>query len=317
MRIVSTLGLDEKYREQLKKEFPHLNIEHVPNLQGLSEKQLAEVEILLTYGNGMSEDTVEKMKSLRWVHSGQAGIEAMPRHVLEENGVIVTNSKGINSVTIAEYVICMLLNIERKAFRFYEAYKKRHWDTDTRLDEIFGKTMGIIGLGKVGQELAKRAKAFEINVYGMDRTPVQIPFIDRMFTPDCLKEIAAECDYLVICIPLTDETYHMIDKDVFMSMKPTSVLVNVGRGAVIDMEDLIEAVQNHVIGGAILDVFEEEPLQPDHILWQLDNVMITPHIAGDRQPSYMPRMMKILCDNLRSYPSFKAMKNLVNIKLGF
>lgn len=317
MTIVSTLELGEKYRNLLAERLPRFHVMHVGALTELDEQELAEVEILLTYGNGMTEDIVRRMTSLRWIHSGQAGIDAMPKQLLHQMGVAVTNSRGINSITIAEYVMNMMLNYVRNQAAFYEAYKEKRWDMVTRLDELAGKSVGILGMGMVGRETAKRAKAFDMKVYGLDRGTVECEWLDRAFVTAELNEFLAVCDFVVICMPLTEETHHLFAGGVFDWMKETAVLINVGRGPIVKGEDLIEALRKKKLAGAVLDVMETEPLPADSPLWSMDQVMITPHIAGDRQASYMPRMMEILCHNLSLYPDIASMKNPVDLTQGF
>ena len=317
MIIASTLGLEEKYRKLLKENCPQHQVEHIADLTVLTKEQLEAVEVLFTYGYDMPKQLVEQMKSLRWVHSGQAGIDAMPKELLEKMGVFVSNSRGINSVTIAEYVMCMLLNLERNTYKFYEAFKQHKWDMDTCLDEVMDKKLTILGMGKVGMEVAKRAKSFDMEVTGVNLVPVESVYIDHSLTTAQMKEAVKDCDYLVICMPLTDETYHMVDKEFLSGMKQSAVLMNVGRGPIVKTEDLIAVLKQKKLRMAILDVLEEEPCPENSPLWELDNLIITPHIAGDRQKSYMPRMMRILCDNLNKYPDLDRMENPVNIKLGF
>lgn len=317
MLIVSTLGLEEKYQIMLRENCPGYQVEHAADLSALTREQLEKTEVLFTYGYDMQPQLVEQMESLRWVHCGQAGIDAMPREILASKGVFVSNSRGINSVTIAEYVMCMLLNLERNTDRFYEAYKQHKWDMETHLDEVMDKKLTILGMGKVGMEVAKRAKGFDMEVTGVNLVPVISEYVDHAFTTKQMKEAVADCDYLVICMPLTEETHHMVDKEFLSNMKESAVLMNVGRGPIVKTEDLVDVLKQKKLRMAILDVLEEEPCPPDSPLWELDNLMITPHIAGDRQKSYMPRMMRILMDNLNKYPDFDQMENPVNIKLGF
>lgn len=301
----------------LSQRFHGYEIFHVHKLNELNKEGLADTEILLTYGDNMPEELVAEMTSLRWIHSGQAGVDSMPGELLAKMGVFVTNSRGINSVTIAEYVLCMMLNLERNTYRFYEAYKKGIWDTETRLDEITGRTIGVLGLGNVGKEIAKRAKAFDMTVLGMDLAVTDCPFIDQQYRPKDLDTVLMESDYIVICLPMTKETYHTIGEKQIAKMKKQAVIINVGRGAVVETAAVVDALKKEQIRAAILDVLEEEPISQDSPLWKVDNLMITPHIAGDRQASYMPRMMDILCYNLNVYPEFSAMKNPVNVVKGF
>ncbi|MDD3173385.1 MAG: D-2-hydroxyacid dehydrogenase [Herbinix sp.] len=314
--IISTLKLDDEYRQMIEEKFPELDIKHI-KLSDLTEEELAKVEILFTYGYDMKEENVKKMTNLKWVHIGQSGMDSLPFDTLAKNNIFLTNSKGINSVTIAEYVMCMMLNHIRNTFVFYEANKRKEWDKFTHLDELAGKTIGIFGLGMVGKEIAKRAKAFDMTTYGLNIVKDPIDNIDLIFTPDERIEMLKICDYVVICMPLTNETKYIISKKELEAMKSTAILLNVGRGPIIKTTELIDCLNHQGIAGAILDVFETEPLEADSPLWSMENVLITPHIAGDRQASYMPRMMNILCNNLEKYPNFHEMKNAINLKFGF
>lgn len=313
MNMVSTLDLEERYREMLRCQFPQLYVNHADALDALDGETLAAAEILLTYADRLPIETVSRMKSLKWIHAAQSGIEAMPGALLQKMGVFVTNSKGINSVTIAEYVMSMLLGMVRNQARFYEAYQDKHWDTTTRIDELYGKSVGILGVGMAGRETAKRAKAFDMKVYGFGRTKSSCEYLDRSFVTGELREFLSICDFVIICMPLTSETFHLFAGQVFDWMKTSAILINIGRGSIVKEEDLIRALREKKLAGAILDVMETEPLPADSPLWTMEHVMITPHIAGDRQPSYMPRMMDIFCHNLSVYPKFDSMKNPVNL----
>ncbi|MEG0768276.1 MAG: D-2-hydroxyacid dehydrogenase [Ruthenibacterium sp.] len=314
--IISTLALEEKYQQQLQEKFPDLCVQHA-SLDTLDISVLAETEILFTYGNDIPPERLAQMPNLKWIHIGQSGMDAIPMQILRERKIALTNSRGINSITIAEYVMCMLLNLVRNNYVFYEKAKLGIWDMETHLDELAEKTIGILGLGMVGKEIACRAAAFNMHVLGMNVIQTEIDGVEKIYLPQQRCELFAQCDYIVICMPLTSDTRGMLAAPEFKVMKPTAWLVNVGRGAIIDESCLVKALQTKQIAGAILDVFETEPLPAENALWKQPNVMITPHIAGDRQASYMPKMMRILCDNLYAYPAFNQMKNHVNLEQGF
>jgi len=172
-------------------------------------------------------------------------------------------------------------------------------------------------MGMVGKEIAKRAKAFDMTVYGLNISKDNVDHVDKNYLPSERIEMFKQCDFVVVCMPLTEETKYMISAKELKSMKKTAILINVGRGAIVKTDDLVESLKNHEISGAILDVFETEPLEQSSPLWSLENVLITPHVAGDRQASYMPRMMNILCNNLNLYPHMQEMKNVIHLELGF
>lgn len=317
MKIVSTLHLKEDKKQVLRERFPHDNIEHIKDLSELTTAQLESIEILFTYGNNLSDELIRKMKKLRWIHSGQSGVEKLPHKLLLEKEIVVTNSKGINAVAMAEYVMGMILNVEKNMYHFYEAQKSGQWDKIIRQTEIAEKKMVILGTGEVGTAIAKRAKAFDMEVIGISRQGKETPFFDKVYAFERREEILSVGDYIVVAMPLTEKTMHIVDWDFLKRLKTSVILVNIGRGALIKTEDLVFALEEKKIRMAILDVFEQEPLKKESKLWKLDNVIITPHIAGDRIKEYSNRMLDILCNNLSQYPNFEKMKNIVDLKEGY
>lgn len=314
--IVSTLGLQEPWRSQLAAAADGRPVRHC-ELAGLAPEELQQVEVLFTYGYDLPPERLERMPALKWVHIGQSGMDKLPMAQLAEKGVWLTNSRGINAVAIAEYAMGMMLNVVRKSFVFYEAARAGRWDLETHLDEVCGKTLGILGLGRVGRELAVRAAAFGMQVLGLDLAAGPVPGVGQVYAPARRLELLARCDFAVVCMPLTPDTFHLIGSEELAAMKPTAWLMNVGRGPIVNEAALVEALRKKAIAGAVLDVFEAEPLPAASPLWQMENVYITPHIAGDHQASYMPRMMGVLCGNLAAYPHFEEMENPVNTARGF
>ena len=317
MNIVSTLHLKEDKKHVLRERFPHDKIEHVKDLSELTASQLENIEILLTYGNNLSDELIHKMKKLRWIHSGQSGVEKLPHRLLLEKEIVVTNSKGINAVAMAEYVMGMILTVEKNIHWFFKAQKSFQWDTITRQTELAGKTMVILGTGEVGSAIAKRAKAFDMSVIGINRQGKERVFFDKVYSFEHVQTIIAKGDYIVLAMPLTEKTMYMVDRNFLNCLKDSAILINIGRGALIKTDELIKALEEKRIRMAILDVFEQEPLEIESKLWKMDNVIITPHIAGDRIKEYSNRMLDIVCDNLSKYPYFDEMKNIVDLKEGY
>lgn len=314
--ILSTLDLESPYQEQLQQAAAERKV-----LQGamkdFADEQLAHAEILFTYGYDIPEETLRKMKSLRWIHVGQSGMDKIPMEVVEEMGIVLTNSKGINAVAISEYVLSMMLNVTRKNYVFYEAQKEKRWDVETHLDELYGKTVGILGLGMVGGEIALRAAAFGMRVLGLDIATRPVEKVDTVYLPGQRLEMLRQCDFVVICMPLTQDTLHLIGREELACLSSNAWVINVGRGPIIHEEALLEALRDRTIAGAVLDVFQSEPLEENSPLWNMPNVIVTPHIAGDHLASYMPRMMEILCGNLARYPHKESLRNRIDPKRGF
>ena len=307
---VSTLNLDAKYRDLLEREFPTTPILHA-QLKRLSDHDLEQVEAVFTYGYDMTPEVVEKMIRLHWLHVGQSGMDPLPFDLLREKQVFITNSRGINSPTISEYVLGAMLNIVRNTFVFAEKAKQKIWDSETTVDELYKKTVGIFGLGMVGKEIAKRVKSFDMQVLGVDVFTDEIPCVDQMFLPEQRKDVLEKCDFVVLCMPLLPSTTGMIGREELTVMRNDAWIINVGRGPLLNTDALIEAIDAKKIAGAVLDVFSQEPLPTDNPLWNRDNIWITPHIAGDHFSQYAPRMVDIICYNLMQYPNFEKMKNRV------
>jgi Phosphoglycerate dehydrogenase and related dehydrogenases len=307
---VSTLNLEEQYRNMLEREFPTMPILHA-QLNQLSDHILSQVETVFTYGYDVTPDVVNKMERLKWLHVGQSGMDPLPFDLLREKGVFISNSRGINSSTIAEYVLAALLNIVRNTF-VYEAHaRQKVWDAQTSVDELLGKTVAIFGLGMVGREVAIRAKAFGMKVLGVDVFAAEIPGVDEMYLPSQRKVVLPQADFVVLCMPLLPSTAGMIAREELTIMKTSSWLINVGRGPLVNVDALLDAIDAKKIAGAVLDVFDKEPLPQESQLWHRENIWITPHTAGDHFANYIPRMVEIIRYNLAQYPHFDQMKNPV------
>src|SRR5699024_4173943 len=216
---------------------------------------------------------------------------------LIKRGIILTSSKGINSVTIAEYTIGMMLNIIRNSFVYYDAQKRNEWDVNTNLDELKGKTLGILGYGSVGVELAKRAKPFDMKIIATKRNfEENLMNVDKIVKMEDVEYIFKEYDFVISLLQETPETQGSISEKEIAMRNSTACLINVSRSRSVDESALVKALENGTIGSAVLDVFDEEPLPENNKLWNVKNLLITPHIAGDRHPNYKTRAFEILLD---------------------
>src|SRR3990170_3656626 len=183
-------------------------------------------------------------------------------------------------------------------------------------DEVRGKTMGVLGLGHIGAEIAEKAHVFGMRVIGTKRTPADVPHVDRIYPPDELREVLRASDVVVIALPLTSDTRGLLGEAAFRAMKRTALVINIGRGPIVQEAALVRALQEGWIGGAGLDVFEREPLPADSPLWGMEHVIITPHGSGG-WPGYMDAAIPLLCDNLRRYLDGAPMRNLVDKARGY
>ncbi len=287
--------------------------EHLKNLIG-------EAEILVTLS--LKKEMFPQAKKLKWVHFGLAGVDRSLFPELLKSRVLITSSRGIHHETVAEHAMGLILALAKGIGESIKAQTRREWVQRELIDKritLSGKVLGIVGLGNIGMELAAKAKAFGMKVVASKnkiKKGEKYKNVDKLFSKEKLKEVLSQSDFVVLLVPLTKETYHMIDEEKFGWMKKDAYLINVGRGPVINEKALISALRNQTIKGAGLDVFENEPLDPNSPLYDFENVIITPHIAGS-MPDYYKRVGEIFKKNLERYLSGKKLINLVDKKLGY
>lgn len=238
---------------------------------------------------------IECFTNLRLIQLTCAGIDHIPLDYIRRHGIELHNAAGVYSVPMAEFVICGILQFYKQS-RFFTANQERHkWEKLRNLPELSGKKVCILGCGEVGREIAKRLKAFGCRIAGVNRTVRELPDFEEMM-PLCKLSEAADCDIFVCCIALTEETRGMVNKEIFDRLRDGAVFVNVARGAVVNEADLIAWLQSG--GRAVLDVFEEEPLSEKSPLWDMENVIITPHnsFVGEGNRA---RLWETVKENLR------------------
>jgi phosphoglycerate dehydrogenase-like enzyme len=213
-------------------------------------------------------------------------------------------------------IVAMMLVFTKQLHKFMRYKFKAEWQPHTP-DELAGKTLGIIGLGSIGSETAKKAKCLGMKVIALKKHPDKKPdYVDKLIDSEGFDRLLRQSDFIVLTLPLTGETRHMVGEEQLRSMKPTAYVINMGRGALIDTDALLKALKEGWIAGAGLDVFENEPLTTDSELWKLDNVLITPHVAG-ASPYYDERAVEVFCDNLKRYIEGKPLRNVVDKKAGY
>ena len=255
---------------------------------------------------------LEGAKSLQWVQSIFAGVEALVNPP-QRSDYILTGVKGVFGPLMSEYVFVYILALERHIFEVYENQKERVWKK-IPYESLQDKLLGICGLGSIGRHIAQTAKHFGMKVWGYKRSYEEVPEVDRIFVGTNFGEFLSNPDYLVITLPSTPETMHFFDYDSFHAMKRSSVLISIGRGNVVSESALVRALEEKLIRGAVLDVFEEEPLPEESRLWALPNVMITPHNSGF---SFPEDIVKIFAENYRRFVDKKPLKYRVDFSRGY
>lgn len=276
---------------------------------------IEETDILICWGSFPLGELLEKAPRLKWVHTLSAGVEKILSPAFVQCDVLLTNSRGIHGIPISEHVLGMMLNFTRGITVAHDQQKTHIWKS-IHVEEIYDKSIAIIGLGSIGREIAKRAKSLGMKVLATKRTMTTELFVDRLYAPDQLPLLLAAADFIVVTLPLTPETTGMFSLAQFQEMKKSAYFINVARGAIVKEADLYTALQEGLIQGAALDVFEKEPLAEDSPLWNLPNLFVSPHIAA-KSPYYIDRSLKLFMENLNKFLSKGTMLNVIDKSRGY
>ncbi len=284
---------------------------------------IAEAEVVVS-GN-VSEELLDAAPHLRWIAFWSAGMDSKVSETMRARKLALTNASGVHGPNIAEHVLGFMLMFTRELHLYMRAQVEGVWGhggsrPHRGANELAGQTLGIVGLGRIGEALAARAKGCEMRVVATKRDPnaryeaAVVP--DAIYPSEELPRLLAESDHVCIALPYTPETHHLFNAETLAQMKPTAYLYNIGRGKIIDENALIDALRAGRIAGAGLDVFETEPLPPDSPLWKLENVILTPHTSGGT-PYYFPRFAALFTENLRRYLNAKPLQNLYDSERGY
>ena len=246
----------------------------------------------------------DEFKNLKFIQLTSAGLDRVPVKRIKEKGTDLFNARGVYSIPMAEYALSGVLGLYKNLSFFNSNQKKHIWEKDRNIVELNGKTVTIIGCGSVGTECAKRFKAFETNVIGVDIFNNGNPYFDEFYLLSDIGIALNKADIVVLTLPLTDETKGMFNEELFSEFKNNSILVNIARGSIVNECDLINALEKGKLGGAVLDVVEEEPLPENSPLWDMKNVIITPHNSFV-SPNNTKRLFELAYNNLKCFTEGK------------
>ncbi len=261
-------------------------------------------------------EKIVSARRLKWIQSSAAGLDHCLHPAVVDSEIMVSSASGVLGDQVAEHTIALISASLRGIPRFIAATHRREFVRRPTRD-LHGSTVGIVGFGGVGRRLAELLVPYRVRILATDYFPVNQPtHVESLWEKAQLPQLLSESDIVVLCVPLTDETRGMFDKKAFSQMKPGSMLVNVCRGPVVVEDDLVAALEDGVISSAAIDVTCEEPLPTDSALWSADNLLITPHVAG-QAATRIDRMTAFFCDNLERYLEGKPLNNLVEKTLGF
>lgn len=332
VKVVMAVDFSDEIIEQLRAISPRLHIErHYPNVP---DSAWAEAEILFTANNLPDPAQVPR---LRWIQFLSAGLDhSIDKPIVQAEDIEITSTSGIHATQMAEFSLAMMLAFTYNLPKMLELQARVEWPKDRYQyftpRPLRDQTLGIVGYGSIGRELARLAQSFGMIVLATKRNLLQtledtdysepglgdpqaeIPA--RIYPPEALASMAQLCDFLVVTVPLTAATRHMVNETVLKSMKKTAVLINVGRGSVIDEPALISALAAGTIAGAGLDVFEEEPLPATSPLWNMDNVIISPHVSGN-SARYDEKAAALFAENLQRYLEKRPLLNKLERQRGY
>jgi phosphoglycerate dehydrogenase-like enzyme len=254
---------------------------------------------------------------VRWIHSRAAGLDHLLFPELVDSQIPLTNGRGMFSASLGEFVLAVILYFAKDFRRMIRNQSAAVWEPFD-VQAVSGQTVGIVGYGDIGRAAARCVRSMSMRVLAMKRHVPELPdpLVEHFYRPEQRREMIAHCDYLVVTAPLTEETRHMIGDAEFSAMKPTAVVINVGRGPVIDEAALLRALTAKRIKGAGLDVFEHEPLPAEHPLYKLENVLLSPHCA-DHTSDWQDQAMRFFLNQYGRFEKGELLTNIVNKRLGY
>ena len=335
VHVLITMPFEASLIETLRSVSPQLHItQKIADSADALGEDIATAQVLYTW---KAIPHPHDAPNLRWIQFHNAGIDSVLDHpIFAESDIAITTASGIHAIQMAEYTFSQILAFAHHVPEMLEDQLASRWP-DHRWDryeptELYGATLGIVGYGSIGRQIAHIGQAFGMKILAMKRdlrhleseNPIAEPntgdpdgsIPDRIYPPEALHSMLSECDFVVLTVPLTPATHHMINQAALKAMRTTGILINVARGPVVDEIALVEALQNGTIRGAGLDVFAEEPLPEDSPLWKLPNVILSPHVAGFSS-NYDRRAVDLFAENLRRFLDGEPLLNQVSRSLHY
>ncbi len=331
LEVLSTIDLSEAQQEYIKNKVKniHLTVVNAKDAANMPKENWEKAEVLLTSGRNLP--TREQVPALKWIQVSFAGVEhALEYPISSAAGVMLTSASGVRVSQLGEYALMALLALSHKLPKAIQAQREKYGNA-LMPQELRESTVGIVGYGSIGREVARLLYPFGATVLAAKRNVMQPEdngynaqglgdpkgnYFRRLYPIEGLPGMLKECDFVVLTLPLTKESYHLFDAKMFEAMRPGTGFVNLARGGLVDEVALEAALKSGWIGGAVLDVFEKEPLPPESPLWSLPNVIITPHVSGI-SPKLMDAVVDLFVENLQRYQAGEPLYNLVDTSKGY
>lgn len=310
--IYSTRPFRDEFIEQIQTFAPNYQFK-----TELTPAELSQVEISLGWNREFQSELLAS-NNLKWVQSISAGVDTLPLEEFSKHDILLSNGSGIHSESIAEHLMGVIFGYSRGLFQAQKAQVSQNWlGSSVHYQAIQNKKLLIIGTGRIGKMVAQRAEVFGMEIYGINTTGRPVEHVKETFPLAKLKEVLPTMDIVINILPLTEQTHGLFNQELFTFFSPTALFINVGRGPSVKTNELIDALNQKKLAFAALDVFEEEPLPENSPLWSMENVLITPHIAG-LTPHFQTKFMDIFLKNLESYLSTQTLVvNQVQLLSGY
>lgn len=312
--IYFTFEPREDLKQPLLAEFPQADFLFDTKLD---VGKLAQSEILVTYGEDLKKEHLQHADKLEWIFVASAGIEKMPAEAIAKRNILVSNVRGIHKKPMTESILAHILSLKRVLPFIYEQQQKKEWNKKARPTELNGSTALIIGPGAIGGEVGRILQAFDVHTIGCNRSGKEAPYMNETYKLDDLKEQLPKADIILSMLPSTKETKHMLTREHFELMKSSAIFMNFGRGDLVETDTLVGVLQDKLIGHAVLDVYEIEPLPADSLLWDLNNVTLSPHFSS-HSSRYLERSLDIFKPSLKKWLNGERdLENKMDILRGY
>jgi len=307
MNLLILDQLAEDYKKALQPKFPGVFIHAAKKEEEIGDF-IEKTDVLLTFR--ISDELIQRASKLQWIQSLATGVDYIINLPSLNREVMVTSTRGIHGPQMSEMAFLLMFSLNRNFPQMVRNQDQGIWERwPAKL--LYKKKVGILGMGVIGEEIAKKSKAFGMLVYGIDIIRREIEAVDYFYGPEDIIKVAEAVDYFIIVAPYAPQTYQIVNEGVLSAMKPTAFLINIGRGELVNEDALIKALNSKKIAGAALDAFNQEPLPPNHPFWKMKNVIITPHVGG-ASDIYVEQALTIFEENLRRFLRGER-KNLINL----
>ena len=301
MKIVSSFLPPRELQRSIREKFSEHEFHFFKRMEQVDEDLINDMEILITYAEDLNPEIIDRASSLKWISAMAAGIDKMPIEAIEKKGILVTNARGIHAIPMSEFALGLMLSHVKRLADLRELQSNKTWNKWLPIGELCDKTLLVLGTGAIPEEIARLARAFRMNVIGVNRSGrYQGEHFKKVHPIEELNQLLPDADMIVSVLPSTPETKGLLTYEHFERMKNDALFINLGRGDLMTLETMKRVLEDELVGHMALDVFPEEPLGADNQLWNYPNLTITPHLSSITE-NYLPRSFSIFEHNLAVY----------------